>query len=111
MQFTYMEFGVSRIDWFHRGSAGQLVPVSPPTPERRDRKGTRMPSNAALAAELKAVRAERDELRRKLGGITDIMRTALTPVIRPPSQPGSLRPAWWQAAPESRPKAPRTRRE
>ena len=55
-----------------------------------------MPSNAALAAELKAVRAERDELRRKLGGITDIMRTALTPVIKPPSQSGSLRPVWWQ---------------
>lgn len=110
MQFTYMEFGVSRIDWFNRGSDIQLVPVAP-TPERRDRKGTRMPSNAALAAQLKAVRAERDELRRKLGGITEIMRAALTPGIRPPSQPGSLRPAWWQAAPESRPKAPRTRRE
>lgn len=88
MQFTYLEFGVSRIDWFNRGSDGQLVPLSPPPPERRDRKGTKMPSNAALAAELKAVRAERDELRRKLVWIADTMRTALRPVIRRPSPPG-----------------------
>ena len=68
-----------------------------------------MPSNAALAAELKAVRAERDELRRKLDRIADIMRTALQ--IRRPSPPGSLRPVGLPGSPASRPKARRTRRE
>jgi hypothetical protein len=111
MQLAYVWVGVSRIDRFNRGSdGGRLVPLSPPTPERRDRKGTKMPSNAALAAELKAVRAERDELRRKLDRIADIMRTALQG-IRRPSPPGLVRPVGLPRSTASRPKARRTRRE